>query len=79
MPRAKEEAREQRERLAVRAASTEIPYKQWRYEQSAVRNVTDSAIAMQVKAGKYPGLRFRRVNKRVVFVISSDKVSDSRE
>lgn len=46
----------------------EIPMKQWRLEEARRANVCDTAIAHRLRAGKYPALKIRRVNRRVVFV-----------
>lgn len=46
----------------------EIPIKQWRAEEALRRGVTDSMISKRLKDGKYPDLKVRRVNSRVVFV-----------
>ena len=47
----------------------EIPLKQWCAED-AIRDgcVTESAVWQRVKKGKYPMLKLRKVNKRVVWV-----------
>jgi hypothetical protein len=46
----------------------EIPFKQWRAEQAAREHVHENSIWYRLKAGKYPQLKLRKVNKRVVFV-----------
>ena len=46
----------------------EIQLKSWLAAQAESRGVTAPAIWMQIARGKYPKLKLRRVNKRVVFV-----------
>ena len=46
----------------------EIPMKQWRREEAKRQFVSESSIAMRLNRGKYPGMRLRRENSRVVFV-----------
>lgn len=47
---------------------TEIPLKEWCYEQGVANGVTPHAIYYRWIRGKYPGLKVRRVNQRVVYV-----------
>lgn len=47
-----------------------IPYKQWRVEEAKRRGCSTRAILGRVERGKYPNLKFERVNKRVVFVVA---------
>lgn len=46
----------------------EIPMKQWRFREAAGNSVSPSSIANRLMRGKYPDLKIRRVNKRVVYV-----------
>ena len=46
----------------------EMPLKQWVHAEAARCDVNPSAIYNRIARGKYPHLKFRRVNKRVVFV-----------
>lgn len=43
--------------------------KTWRAEEARREFVSETAIAMRINRGKYPGMKLRRVNPRVVFVI----------
>jgi len=52
-----------------------IPMKRWRMEEARKEGVCDIAIAMRLTRGKYPDLKIRRHNKRVVFV----EVDDTEE
>ncbi len=47
---------------------TEMSMKQWRYQEALRCGVSPDAIAYRVSSGKYPGLKVRRVNDRVVMV-----------
>ena len=49
---------------------SEIPLKLWRMNQAALEGVSESAVAMKMKRGGYKGLRLKRINARVVFVLS---------
>lgn len=49
-------------------APVEIPMKQWRMEQAEREGCCENNIALRLARGKYPDLKIRRVNKRVVFV-----------
>lgn len=53
----------------MKTKPNEIPLKQWVYEQADKDNVSDRAIWQRIARGKYPHLRLRRVNKRVIFVV----------
>jgi hypothetical protein len=44
------------------------PMKQWRHEEAIREGVTDCAIANRLRRGKYPNLKIKRVNARVVYV-----------
>jgi hypothetical protein len=46
----------------------EITFKQWVYAEAAAEGVSAAAIYNRFNLGKYPRLKLRRVNKRVVFV-----------
>ncbi len=46
----------------------EIPLKQWIAEQAQRQNLTARAVQARFNRGKYPHLKLRRVNQRVVFV-----------
>lgn len=46
----------------------EITLKQWRIEESKRLNVSESVINQRLYGGKYPHLKLRRVNARVVYV-----------
>jgi len=46
----------------------EIPFKQWIYEKAIRTRRTPEAVYMRVYRGKYPHLKLRRVNQRVIFV-----------
>jgi len=49
----------------------EIPLKRWRHEEAAREHVTESAIVKRFYAyGKYPHLKLRRINRRVILVSS---------
>jgi hypothetical protein len=47
---------------------TEIPLKQWRYEEAKRLNVDETTIAHRLREGGYPLIRLRKVNSRVIFV-----------
>ena len=47
---------------------TEIPMKQWRFDQAKREGRSENNIAQRLGKGLYPNLKVRRVNKRVVFV-----------
>lgn len=47
---------------------TEMLLKQWVHEQAAAEDVSISAIYMRLYRGKYPKLKRRHVNERVVLV-----------
>lgn len=47
----------------------EIPLKQWRVEEAVRQKTTPHAISQRIYDGHYPHLKYRRVNKRVVFVV----------
>ena len=47
---------------------SEIPLKQWIVEEAIRRELTLTAIRSRLARGKYPHLKLRRVNQRVVFV-----------
>lgn len=54
---------------ALRAPrSNEFPLKHWVLGEAAREGVKESAIYMRIRRGKYPELKLRRVNQRVVFV-----------
>lgn len=57
----------------MKAKLKEIPYKQWAMEQAEKQGVTVDAIQWRVKHGKYPGLKLRRVNGRVIYVRNDQK------
>ena len=42
--------------------------KEWRRNEAARLGTSESNIAMRLKRGKYPHLRIRRENPRIVFV-----------
>lgn len=46
----------------------EMPMKQWRVLQAELTGLSPITIAMRLRRGKYPDLKIRRVNKRVVYV-----------
>ncbi len=48
--------------------SEEIQLKQWVIEEARRQGLSDRAIWCQMYRGKFPDLKLRRVNKRVVFV-----------
>jgi hypothetical protein len=50
-------------------AETGIPMKRWWIEEGKREGVSEHAIAQRIHKGKYPNLRVRRVNSRVVFVL----------
>lgn len=52
---------------------TEIPLKQWRAEEAERCGIGQNAVDRRMAAGKYPNLKLRRVNKRVVFVVMERK------
>lgn len=59
----------QPELLMVNVAQPgEVSLKEFVAAEAARLELTDGAIYMRLKRGMYPGLEFRRVNQRVVFV-----------
>lgn len=46
----------------------EIPLKAWIIEQAEHERQHIRAVWMRYYRGKYPGLKLRRVNRRVIFV-----------
>lgn len=49
-----------------------IPMKQWRMEEAEMAGVQDASIANRLARGKYPGLKIKHINSRVVFVYVND-------
>jgi len=48
---------------------SEIPLKQWLYQQSLELRITPNSVWCRLKRGAgFPGVRLRYVNSRVVFV-----------
>lgn len=45
-----------------------IPLKQWRIEEAMREHLTEHAIEIRLLRGKYPKLKIKRVNARVVLV-----------
>lgn len=45
-----------------------IPMKQWRAQEARRQFRSESAIAMRINRGKYPRLKVKRFNARVVLV-----------
>lgn len=45
-----------------------IPFKQWRAEEAERQGVTEDRILKWVAKGKYPALRIKRINRKMVFV-----------
>lgn len=48
--------------------TNEITLKQWVHGEAARLGFKHSVIYRRVSQGKYPALRLRRVNRRVIFV-----------
>lgn len=51
----------------------EIPLKQWVADEAEREGVGVSAIYERMSKGKYPNLKRRYKNKRVVFVVNDGK------
>ena len=51
----------------------EIPMKQFLAEEAIRLRVDPSTIHRRLTAGEYPGVKVRRVNKRVAFVTPNQK------
>jgi len=48
---------------------TEIPLKQWRYEEAKRCNLDEKTLMRRIKIGTHPKPSLRRVNSRVIFVL----------
>lgn len=46
----------------------EIPLKQWLFEQAKRESRQPDSVYYRLTQGRYPSLKLRRVNRRVVFV-----------
>lgn len=53
-----------------------IQMKQFRTEEALRCGVSGSTIHNRIYGGGYPGLRIKRINKRVVFVMRKPQVSN---
>ena len=54
----------------IEGGVVKMPMKQWVAERALEDGVTTQAIWDRLKAGKYPKLKLKRKNKRVVFVVN---------
>jgi hypothetical protein len=54
--------------ISPSSKSSPMPLKVWMQREAEARGVGVTAIHMRIKRGKYPGLKLRRKNSRVIFV-----------
>ena len=52
---------------------TEIPLKQWLHEEAERTGSTHKAVSVKFYRGRYPHLKLRRINARVVMVKLNDQ------
>ncbi len=50
---------------------TEIPMKQWLSDEAHRLRTTPRGVYMRYRRGGYPRLKLRRINKRVILVLTS--------
>ena len=52
-----------------------MPMKQWLAERAQETGLTSDGVWWRLKHGKYPQVKLKRKNKRVVFVVEEMRIS----